>query len=149
MAKSQFIILRLSINFLSALPVRDTTSHARRQSSCIGLGLAPDEIRHRKEKERERKRFFPEEAIYGKIARRGVKNFERRATSGWVQQVIAGDVWLFPSLIVPSLCSYDSHRAFVRDDASEMCASSDSACSTSFRNNLIEIRQGCPFGMKP
>lgn len=38
--------------------------------------------------------FFPEEAIYGKIARRGVKNFERRATSGWVQQVIASDVWL-------------------------------------------------------
>lgn len=39
--------------------------------------------------------IFSEEAIYGKIARRGVKNFERRATSGWVQQVIANDVWLF------------------------------------------------------
>lgn len=47
--------------------------------------------REREKKNRERERFFPEEAIYGKIARRGVKNFERRATSGWVQQVIAGD----------------------------------------------------------
>jgi len=84
-----------------------------------------------REKEREREReeggFFPEEAIYGKIARRGVKNFERHATSGWVQQVIAGDVWLFPSLvvvvvvvIVPPPSPRDSLSVLLcsRDDAS-------------------------------
>jgi len=59
--------------------------------------------REREGGEGEKERFFPKEAIYGKIARRGVKNFERRATSGWVQQVIAGDVWLFPSLVVSPL----------------------------------------------
>jgi len=62
------------------------------------------EEERKKMKEREKEKdFFLEEAIYGKIARRGVKNFERRATSGWVQQVIADDVWLFPSLVVSLL----------------------------------------------
>jgi len=52
-----------------------------------------------------------------------VKNFERRATSGWVQQVIAGDVWLFPSLVVVVVVPPSSPR----DSLSVLLCSRDDA----------------------
>ena len=92
---SQFVVAATSVyrrSFL-ALPGRNLISNAlsRPVPAPVPASRQWDTPR---ERERERDIFSPEQAIYGKIARRGVKNFERRATSGWVQQVIAGDVWL-------------------------------------------------------
>lgn len=109
-----YVRLLTSSRNLFSFPVRDTTSNVRKPTS---LFLPRSWPRTQWDTPRERD-FFPEEAIYGKIARRGVKNFERRATSGWVQQVIAGDVWLFPSLVVPSSVRMTLSRCFcARDDA--------------------------------